>query len=261
MALSNFDRRRVNGPEDSFAPVYAPQNDQNERDPFQRRKRGPLDVRPIFLQPGLITQANGSAYIETEHTKIACAVYGPRQSKNVSYSESGHLNVEVKFAPFSCRRRRAPLRDAEDRTIAIAVHQAIVSSVRLELLPKSTIDVFVTVIEADGIEGVIASASIAVSTALADAGIEIFGLVVSCSASLIGGGIWLDPSEDEVSCSEGTIIVSCIPALGTVTSVWQGGQIPPKSVVDAMEKCQSRCTDIHKIVAQALRGYSSHNPT
>lgn len=96
--------------------------------------------------------------------------------------------------------------------------------------------------------------------------------------SLIGGGIWLDPSEDEVSCSEGTIIVSCIPALGTVTSVWQGGQIPPKTVVDvrylcmcslfvlmtlgkAMEKCQSRCIDIHKIVAQALRGYSSHNPT
>lgn len=88
------------------------------------------------LQPGLITQANGSAYIETEHTKIACAVsvfrkiscgprrkpdqlisYGPRQSKNVSYSESGHLNVEVKFAPFSCRRRRAPLRVSAERKV------------------------------------------------------------------------------------------------------------------------------------------------
>lgn len=36
--------------------------------------------------------------------------YGPRQSKNALYSENGRLNVEVKFAPFSCRRRRAPLR-------------------------------------------------------------------------------------------------------------------------------------------------------
>lgn len=27
------------------------------------------------LQPGLINQANGSAYIETERTKIACAVF------------------------------------------------------------------------------------------------------------------------------------------------------------------------------------------
>ncbi len=64
----------------------------------------------------------------------------------------------------------------------MAVHQAIVSSVRLELLPKSTIDVFITIIEADGIESVIASASNAVSAALADAGIEILGLAVSCSA-------------------------------------------------------------------------------
>jgi len=64
----------------------------------------------------------------------------------------------------------------------MAVYQAIVSSVRLELLPKAMIDVYITVIEADGIEGVISSASIAVSAALADAGIEILGLVISCSA-------------------------------------------------------------------------------
>jgi len=33
---------------------------------------------PTVLQPGLISQANGSAYIETERTKIACAVYVQR---------------------------------------------------------------------------------------------------------------------------------------------------------------------------------------
>lgn len=79
------------------------------------------------LKPGLISQANGSAYIETQKTKIACAVcvvaillyravanlvfrYGPRQSRTTTYSEKGKLNVEVKFAPFSCKKRRAPIR-------------------------------------------------------------------------------------------------------------------------------------------------------
>src|ERR1700720_2054555 len=71
--------------------------------------------------------------------------------------------------------------DAEDRSIAVAIHQAIVSSVRLELLPKSTIDIFLTIIENDGIEGCVAVGSIAASTALADAGIDMLGLVVSCS--------------------------------------------------------------------------------
>jgi exosome complex component MTR3 len=56
------------------------------------------------------------------------------------------------------------------------------SSVRLELLPKSTIDIFITVIENDGIEGCVAAGSIAASTALADAGIELIGLVMSCAS-------------------------------------------------------------------------------
>jgi len=112
MAQSNFDRRRINGPEESFPPVYDSDDDQvlSWSPGKPRRGRAAGDIRPIFLKAGLISQANGSAYIETERTKIACAVYGPRQSKTTSYNENGRLNVEVKFTPFSCGRRRAPIR-------------------------------------------------------------------------------------------------------------------------------------------------------
>jgi len=63
----------------------------------------------------------------------------------------------------------------------VLIHQALVPSLRLELLPKSCIDVFITILENDGIEGCVASGSVAASTALADAGIEMFGLVMSCA--------------------------------------------------------------------------------
>lgn len=43
-------------------------------------------------------------------THLFVSRYGPRQSKNTAYSEMGRLNVEVKFTPFSCVRRRAPMR-------------------------------------------------------------------------------------------------------------------------------------------------------
>ena len=62
------------------------------------------------------------------------------------------------------------------------IQQALTSAVRLELLPKSTVDIFVSVIENDSIEGCISAGSVAASAALADAGIEMFGLVASCSA-------------------------------------------------------------------------------
>ncbi|KAG5638365.1 hypothetical protein H0H81_000376 [Sphagnurus paluster] len=234
MAQANFDRRRINGPEESHPPIFGAEelvHGSRWKAGQPRDSRKPEDIRRIFLKSGLIDQANGSAYIETERTKIACAIYGPRQSKNTSFNEKGKLNVEVKFTPFSCDRRRAPMRDAEDRSIAVAIHQALISSVRLELLPKSTIDVFLTVIEADGIEGCIASGIVAASTALADGGIEMIGLVVSCAASVVGSETWLDPTEAETQSSEGTVILSCIPALGTITSLWQSGQMRQHDVL------------------------------
>ncbi|KAH9946043.1 mRNA transport regulator 3 [Epithele typhae] len=253
MAQSNFDRRRINGPDEAYRPVF---DLDEEEEPWKtgtpRRGRGAKDIRPIFLTTGLINQANGSAYIETEKTKIACAVYGPRQSKNTAYNENGRLNVEVKFAPFSCTRRRVPIRDAEDRAVSVQMQQALVSAVRLELLPKSTLDIFITVIENDGIEGCIASGSVAASAALADAGVEMLGLVASCSAAVVGGEIWLDPTEAEGKISSGTLILSGMPALDTVTSVWQSGNMTPEQTFECMDACQERYTDVHAVIAQAL---------
>ncbi|KAF7793136.1 hypothetical protein EIP86_004245 [Pleurotus ostreatoroseus] len=207
----NFDRRRINGPEESFLPVFDEEEIVSEPG-TSRAGRGPLDIRPIYLKPGLISQANGSAYIETEKTKIACAV------------EKGKLNVEVKFAPFSCKKRRAPIRDAEDRSVGVQIQQALQSAVRVELLPKSTIDIFIMIIENDGIEGCISAGVVAASTALADAGIDMLGIVASCSACIMDSGIWLDPTEDEVQRSSGSLIYSGMPALGTTTHIWQTGQ-------------------------------------
>ncbi|KNZ71781.1 Exosome complex component mtr3 [Termitomyces sp. J132] len=234
MAQASFDRRRINGPEESHPPIFDDAENLFWTLGQSRKARNPTDIRPIFLQPGLIDQANGSAYVETERTKIACAVYGPRQSKNNAYNEKGKLNVEVKFAPFSCGHRKAPIRDAEDRSLAMAIHQALVPSVRLELLPKSTIDVFLTIIEADGMEGCIASGVVAASTALADAGVEMLGLVMSCASSIVGREIWLDPTEGEAQLAKGTLVLSCMPAVNTVTSVWQSGQM---SLGEVSEVC------------------------
>ncbi|EIW85160.1 ribosomal protein S5 domain 2-like protein [Coniophora puteana RWD-64-598 SS2] len=259
MAQAGFDRRRINGPEESFPPQYEDTEEPSWTLGQPRQDRAASDIRPIFLQTGFISQANGSAYVETAKTKLACAIYGPRQNKaSAAYSEHGRLNVEVKFAPFSYPRRKAPLRDAEDRTIAETIHQALASSVRLELLPKSTIDVFITILESDGIEGCTATASTAASAALADAGIEILGLVTACSAAIIGEEIWLDPTEAESKQATGSVSLAYLPALDRVTTVFQSGQMDVSMAIRCMEQCQLRCKDIHTIVAQSL--LDSHKP-
>jgi exosome complex component MTR3 len=138
--------------------------------------------------------------------------YGPRQSKSATYSEKGRLNVEVKFAPFSCTTRRAPMRvgylripyflvpsafihltlskqEAEDRAVGLLVHQALAPAVRLELYPKASLDVFIFVIEGENREiggsasaTCAASAAVVAGAALAHSGVDMLGLVVSCTA-------------------------------------------------------------------------------
>lgn len=96
MAQSGLDRRRINGPEESFPPIFDAEETviAEASQSKSRQGRGAKDIRPICtmstvaqsflflvitmptdLKPGLISQANGSAYIETAKTKIACAVF------------------------------------------------------------------------------------------------------------------------------------------------------------------------------------------
>jgi len=271
-----FDRRRVNGPEWSVPPTFEAEETSGPSSKGgiirrERVNRGPKDIRPIFLKTGLISQANGSSYIETGKVKIACAVYGPRQSKS-PFSEKGKLNVEVKYAPFSSARRRNPMRDVEDRPTSVQVHQALRPSIQLELFPKSTIDVFITVLEVDGAESCVASASIAASAAIADAGFEMFGLVAACSACAFplssspndmdvdegeskvpeNVGIWLDPTAQESSHAKGSLVMACMPAFGTVTNVHQTGIMTTATTGKCLDLCLQRCADIHGVMSQAL---------
>lgn len=48
----------------------------------------------------------------------------------------------------------------------------------------------------------------------------------------MGKEIWLDPTEEEVKQSDGSMVYAGMPALGTITSVWQTGKM---SVQQAFE--------------------------
>lgn len=114
--MSKYDRRRVNAPQ-SYVPLFESTNSSAAASTSapvattsQQRpdKRSFAELRPIFLQTSLVPSASGSSYVEIGDLKLACSVFGPRQVKGRQYSGKAELNVEVKFAPFSSRRRRRP---------------------------------------------------------------------------------------------------------------------------------------------------------
>lgn len=116
------------------------------------------------------------------------------------------------------------------------VHAALLPALRLDLLPKASIDVFITVLEADAPEeGTVAAAVTAASTALAQAGIEMYGLVAGVAGLFVGQTADLaksiaqqplfltDPTAGEAASPfvRGTLQLCAMPALGSVTSLRQ----------------------------------------
>jgi exosome complex component MTR3 len=86
---------------------------------------------------------------------------------------------------------------------------------------------------------------------------------------MMGKDLWLDPTAEEAAVSRGSLTLACMPALGTITSIWQTGQMSTDEAIqvckvlpalsrhmliylECMEECQARCTDIHVVVAKAL---------
>jgi len=62
------------------------------------------------------------------------------------------------------------------------IQQAFLPAVRLNLYPKSSIDIYITVIENDGTTACLAAAITCASIALTDAGIQMYDLVAAASA-------------------------------------------------------------------------------
>ncbi|WFD04960.1 3'-5'-exoribonuclease [Malassezia vespertilionis] len=247
--MAQYDKRRANGPEDTYLPVFdlsvhpsAPEGSVwviDEHRLLTEPKLIPpselalqtmalgvdlpsaerIDIRPIHVQPGIIPNASGSALLECGSTKIACAVY----VRGRQYAGKAELNVNVDMSPFSRTVRCKPGKDAEAPGLAALVEQALLPSIRLELLPKSSIDVYVNVLDMDTTElGCVALAITAASAALAESGIEMYGLVTSAAACAIPSlprdnacvQQWVvDPSRDEAAQASTHMLIATMPAL------------------------------------------------
>jgi len=227
-------------------------------------------------------KASGSAYLELEHTKVLVAVYGPKPRQDVEFSEDGKLLCDFRYAPFARlvgghrQKKERGGRDGgggggpqqeEERAASQVIAQALEASAQLAKLPKSVIEIYVSVLQADG--GEVGAAITCASLALADAGIELFGLVASCgvvaaaTAPSSGGGrggwrVHLDPTateeEDEGGREgEGGVLgLALMPASGEVTQLWQEGRLDGTAMERALEVATDGALMVHAMMRKRL---------
>ncbi len=150
------------------------------------------ELRPLKIETGVVPNAAGSAYIEMGRNKIIVGVYGPREMhpKRLSMPNKGVLRARYHMSPFSVDPRRSPAPSRRDQEISMVLGYALEPALFLERYPRSVIDVYVEIIQADG--GTRCASVNAASVALADAGIPLKDMVSSCAAGKIDGHLILD---------------------------------------------------------------------
>ena len=120
-----------------------------------------------------------------------------------------------------------------------------------EYYPRSTIDIFIEVLQADA--GTRCAGITAAALALADAGIPMRELVAACAAGKIDGKVVLDLSDVEDKKGEADLPVAFMPKSNVVTLLQMDGSLTEEEFVQAMKISTDACRKIYEMQREALK--------
>jgi exosome complex component RRP41 len=215
--------------------------------------RKPDELRPVKIEVGVIPNANGSAYIEHGKNKIFAAVYGPREvhPKHLSLQDRAVLKCRYHMAPFSVQERKSPAPSRREVELSKVIKESLEPSVFLEYYPRTMVDVFVEVIQADG--GTRCASITAAALALADSGIPMRDLVVACAAGKVDDTIVLDLMDTEDKLGAADVPVAFMPNLNAVTLLQMDGTLTQEEFETTVNMALEGCRKIYAMQKEALK--------
>lgn len=216
--------------------------------------RAPDQMREVEISVGVVSNADGSAMVAYGATKAVAAVYGPREAhpRHLSLPDRGIMRVRYHMAPFSTKdERKSPAPSRREIEISKVLREALEPAVLLEQYPRSRIDVFVEILQADGSTRV--ASLTAASLALADAGIYMRDLVIGVSVGLIDGTVVLDLNGLEDQYGAGDMPVGYMPNLGLFTLLQADGSWPRELFLRGIELAVKAAGHVYSRARDALR--------
>ena len=143
--------------------------------------RKPEELREIKMRTGVVSNADGSAMVSFGKTKVIAAVYGPREvhPRHLLLPDRALLRAWYDMFSFSVEDRKRPGPGRREIEISKVLTEALRSVVFLEKFPRTAIDIFIAVVQADASTRV--TGLNAAALALADAGIPMKDLVTAVS--------------------------------------------------------------------------------
>lgn len=210
------------------------------------------EIRPMKIEVGVLSRADGSCYLEWGNNKVIAGVFGPRElhPRRMQRPDTAIVRYRYSMAAFSVEDRIRPGPNRRATEISKVSREAFEPVVLTHLYPGAVIDVFAEVLQADA--GTRTAAINAAAIALADAGIPMKGLVSSCAVGKVDGKLVLDLGKDEDNYGDADLPVAMTQD-GDITLIQMDGNLTQDEFKEAMEMVKAGCKQILDIQREALK--------
>ena len=212
------------------------------------------ELRPIKMQVGVLSNADGSAYLEWGQNKVLVGVHGPKEAlpKHKQNPYKGMVRYTYRMACFSVPDRKNPRPGRREIEISKVSGEALERSIFLERFPNCAIDVYVEILDSNA--GTRAAALTAASLALADAGIPMRDLVCAVGVGKAGGEIILDLNKDEEDAPDAVDIpLAIMPRTEEIVLLQMDGLLSKQEWGEAVKLGIAGCKQIYEMQRKVLR--------
>ncbi|HTW55611.1 MAG TPA: exosome complex exonuclease Rrp41 [Thermoplasmata archaeon] len=218
------------------------------------------ELRPLKIQAGPLRQADGSAFVEWGLNKVMAAVYGPREvhPRHLQQNDRAVIQCKYNMAAFSVDERKRPGLDRRSQEISKVIGEAFESVVFAEEYPRTSIDIYIEVLQANA--GTRCAGLVAASVALADAGIPMVDLLPAVAVGKVGGAIALDLKKEEDNFGEADLPMALVPQSGRIVLLQMEGHMTEPELAQALDLGVKGCRSIYDVMKAALREHYAVAP-
>ena len=153
--------------------------------------------------------------------------------------------------PYSVSERKNPAPSRREIEISKVIKEALEPAVMLENFPRTVVDVYIEILQADG--GSRCAALDAAAVALADAGIPMRDMVSACAAGKVADTIVLDINNEEDQEGQADMPVAYMPNLEKVTLIQLDGVLTPQEYEKCVNTAIEGCKLVYEVQKKALR--------
>lgn len=254
------DRRRLLGPSIAKIPVLGVSSDASFAPPsLPEESRSASGVRKFFLKSGLTKNANGLAYLEVGDLIVEVSVFGPRPIRGL-FVDKALFSVECKFLPYISQPQDSvyntpaqnqngrPGLTAVEHKVSSFVETAFLPALLLEKYPKSTIDVFITVIAYNphtlSLLNLMAWVVNCTSVAMIDAALEMRDFVSAGHVAVSADREAVDSHpESGAECVAGYMSMQN----NELVAFWmEGGEVVPEVLLRLMGACERMSAEVRR---------------